>query len=161
MAPEKIPEEKRPEEKRPEERIAEWAEADPFYMASALAAYRRSEGLDALALAEVLGCTPTDLTALALCRKPGAIGEEEFGADVAHLVHRFGLIRAALIRLLRQERFLQATGSPPPTVTFRTNVPAPMLLAAQDRPSEDDLHPSDADPDHAHLEGDDDGRLAG
>jgi len=148
-------------EKTPDQRIAERAEADPFYMASALAAYRRSEGLDAPALAEVLGCTPADLTALALCRKPGSIGEGEFGADVAQLVRRFGLIRVVLVRLLRQEKFLQAAGSPPPTVTFRTNVPVPMLLAAQDRTGGDEQDPDDADPDHAHVEGDDVGRLAG
>ena len=153
MTPEMAP------EKTPEERIAERAEADPFYMASALAAYRRSEGLDAPALAEILGCTPPDLTALALCRKPGVIGEGEFGADVAQLVLRFGLIRVALVRLLRQEKFLQAAGSPPPTTTFRTSVPTPMLLAAQDRPRGDELQPGDAD--HAHVEGDNDGRLAG
>ena len=148
-------------EKTPEGRTAERAEADPFYMASALAAYRRSEGLDPPALAEVLGCTPADLTALALCRKPGAIGEGEFGADVAQLVLRFGLIRIALVRLLRQEKFLQAAGTPPPTTTFRTSVPTPMLLAAQDRLDGDKLQPGDADPDHAHVEVDDDGRLAG
>jgi len=147
-------------EMTPEERIAERAEADPFYIASALAAYRRSEGLTASALAEVLGCTPADLTVLALCRKPGAIGEEEFGADVAQLVQRFGLIRGALVRLLRQEKFLQAAGSPPLTITFRMNIPAPMLLAAQDRLGEDEQDPDDADQRRTHVEGDDEGRLA-
>ena len=148
-------------EKTPEQRIAERAEADPFYMASVLAAYRRSEGLNALAMAEVLGCTPADLTALALCRKPGAMGEGEFGADVAQLVRRFDLTRFALVRLLRQEKFLQAAGSLTPTVTFRTNVAPPMLLAARDRADGDENGPDDAGRDHAHVEGDDDGRLAG
>ena len=148
-------------EKTPEERIAGRAEADPFYMASALAAYRRSEGLDTPALGEVLGCAPPDLTALALCRKPGMIGEGDFGADVTQLVLRFGLIRIALVRLLRQEKFLQAAGSPPPTITFRTGISTPMLLAAQDRADGDEPEPDDMDSDHTHVEGDDDRRLAG
>lgn len=122
-----------PEEKTPQERLAERAAADPFYMASALSAYRQAEGLDAPALADFLGCAPADLPRLALCRKPGAVGESEFSADVAHLTERFGLRRLPLIRLLRQEAFLQAA-SASPSASFRTESSRPpLLLAAQDR----------------------------
>ena len=150
-------------EKTPLERAAERSEADPFYMASALAAYRRSEGIDAPAMAETLDCAPADLPLLALCRKPGAVGEGEFGADVANLVRRFGLNRAALIRVLRQEKFLLAASKPPAAVTFRTNAP-PMLLAAQDRlggdsETDDSLEGKEAE--MRTLEDDDEGRLAG
>jgi hypothetical protein len=151
-------------EKTPLERAAERSEADPFYMASALAAYRRSEGMDALAVAEVLGCAPADLPLLALCRKPGAVGEGEFGADVAHLVRRFGLNRAALVRVLRQEKFLLAAAVPPAAVTFRTNARPPMLLAAQDRLDEDtetDESLEDKESEGGSVENGDDGRLAG
>ncbi len=121
-------------EKTPEERLVDRAEADLFYLASALAAYRRAEGLDASALAEFLGCAPADLPRLALCRKPGTLGEAELNADVAHLVARFGLHRLPFIRLLRQEAFLQAAAPPSVTAAFRTDAARPpLLLAAQDR----------------------------
>jgi hypothetical protein len=42
--------------------------ADPFLLASALAAYQRRHGLDDAALAEVLGCPLSVLTHLRLCR---------------------------------------------------------------------------------------------
>lgn len=124
-------------EKTSQERLAERAAADPFYMASALSAYGQAEGLDAPALAEFLGCAPADLPRLAVCRKPGAIGEGEFNADVARLVARFGLHRLPLIQMLRQEAFLQAAATPT-QASFRTEAPRPpLLLAAQDREVED------------------------
>lgn len=151
-------------EKTPLERMAERSEADPFYMASALAAYRRSEGINVPAMAETLDCAPAGLPLLALCRKPGVMGEGEFAADVAHLVRRFGLNRAALIRVLRQEKFLLAAAVPLAAVTFRTNILAPMLLAAQDRLGGDletDYSLEDKESEDGSVENGNDGLLAG
>ena len=151
-------------DKTPLEWVAERSEADPFYMASALAAYRQSEGINVLAMAETLDCAPASLLLLALCRKPGAVGEGEFAADVAHLVRRFGLNRAALVRVLRQEKFLLAAAVPLAAVTFRTNTLAPMLLAAQDRLGGDletDHSLKDKESEDGSVENGNDGLLAG
>lgn len=73
---------------------------DPFFLASALAAYARGIGLDDPALARLLGCAVATLPHLRLCRRPG--GEAAaFRADVARIADRFGVDRAILAQIIR------------------------------------------------------------
>jgi hypothetical protein len=71
--------------------------SDPFFLASALAAYQQRRGLDDAALAAVLGSTPAVLTQIRLCRRPGAAapGLTPEG-DVAAIARRFGIDSTAL-----------------------------------------------------------------
>lgn len=46
------------------------AAADPFFLGSALEAYRSLNGLDDTALADYLGCSTGDTIRLAFCRRP-------------------------------------------------------------------------------------------
>jgi hypothetical protein len=76
---------------------------DPFFLASALAAYQRRHGLDDAALAKVLGCAPTVLTDLRLCRRPGAAEPARTAAeDMASIARRFGLDAAVLGRVVAE-----------------------------------------------------------
>jgi hypothetical protein len=115
---------------------AERAASHPFYLAYALAVYQQSESLDDASLARFLGCQEADLPLLALCRRPGAVGEDEFGVDVAQIVSRHSVRRERLIHLLRQVEFLHAAqGAPALSATFNPQPHSSLLLAAQDRES--------------------------
>jgi hypothetical protein len=81
-------------------RAAERASRDPFYLASSLLAYVRSEGLDDAGLAASLGCDPDALSALLLCRRPTGRGAV-FRADVEAIAARFGIDAARLARRIR------------------------------------------------------------
>lgn len=71
-------------------RAAERAEADPFFLAHALAAYRRRHGLTDEQLAARLGCSVGLLPRLGLCRRPAT------PAEVERVAERFGIAPAAL-----------------------------------------------------------------
>ena len=77
--------------------------ADPFFMASALAAYQKRHALDDAGLAAVLGCPLAMLTQLRLCRRPGAASPgwtaEE---DVAAIAQRFGVDGVVLRRVVAE-----------------------------------------------------------
>jgi hypothetical protein len=65
---------------------------DPFFLASALAAYQQRHGLDDAALAAELGCAPAVLTSRRLCRCPSAAEPDRTAAqEVADIARRFGV----------------------------------------------------------------------
>jgi hypothetical protein len=70
--------------------LARRAEGDDFFLASPLAAYARSEGLDDAGLAAAVGCSGEDLTMLRLCRTPRREAPE-FWDDVTRIAERFNL----------------------------------------------------------------------
>src|SRR5438270_12828994 len=70
--------------------LAARAAGDPTFLASVLAAYAVSEGLDDAGLAAALGCPPGELSRLRLCRVPRA-EPEQFRDDVSRIAGRFGL----------------------------------------------------------------------
>jgi hypothetical protein len=74
----------------PLQTLAARAEREPFFLASLLAAYARSEGLDDTGLANALGCRKEDLVMVRLCRAPRA-ESPEFWEDVQCVAGRFGL----------------------------------------------------------------------
>jgi hypothetical protein len=111
-------------------RAAERAAADPFFLASALLPYARAEGWDDTSLAERLGCQPSDLPRLLLCRRPRP-DSQSFRADLARIGETFGLKPTALAELLRLADALS---------TLRTADQTQIegwLAAARDRPAED------------------------
>jgi hypothetical protein len=70
---------------------------DPFFLASALAAYQRRHGLADIALAAELGCVPAVLMSLRLCRRPGTAGPDRTVAqDIAEIAQRFRINPAVL-----------------------------------------------------------------
>lgn len=105
-------------------RLARRVQDDPFYLASALAAYARSESLDDAALAAYLGCTPDTLQRLRLCRAPRTdpIG---FRADIELVAGRFGVDPTLLADVVRRASALRA---------FRrdTGIHRGALIAARD-----------------------------
>jgi hypothetical protein len=125
-------------------RAAERARADPFFLASALLAYARAERLDDAGLAERLGCAPTDLPMLLLCRRPDKEGTG-FRMDVERIAERFGLDAVRLGRILRMADTLVAFGGTPfgePAAEGRGG----LLAAARDRADDDPrAAPTDAD----------------
>jgi hypothetical protein len=74
----------------PLDALARRAEGDPFFLASALAAYAGDKGLDDTGLAAALGCPGEHLTMLRLCRTPRT-DAPEFLDDVTRIAERFGL----------------------------------------------------------------------
>jgi hypothetical protein len=87
----------------PLDRLAARCAGDPFFLASALAAYQLRHGLDDAALAALLGCAPDVLTQLRLCRRPAAALPSRTAADdVVEIAARLGLDTAAL-RLVVEE----------------------------------------------------------
>src|SRR5262249_13954984 len=83
--------------------MALWAEGQPVFLASLLAAYARAERLDDAGLAGALGCDAATLTSLRLCRAPreDACGLRE---DVEHLAERFSLDAARLAAVVQRGR---------------------------------------------------------
>lgn len=76
--------------------LAAHAEQDPFFTASALAAFRRARGLDEAALAAWLECPLDALHRLALRRRPRTLSEAlrlatQVGANAARLAEALGL----------------------------------------------------------------------
>ncbi|HZT42270.1 MAG TPA: hypothetical protein VFA07_08770 [Chthonomonadaceae bacterium] len=122
------------------QRTALRAEHDPFYLASALAAYREAEQIDDTLLAAFLACTPDDLPRLALCRRPGTLGQEEFHADVTQIAAHFGLHADRLAGLLRRVDFLEEARRPHAAPEEQA-----LLLAARDAEEAKDTEEENAE----------------
>ena len=74
---------------------------DPFFLASALQDYARSERLDRQALADVLACPVEALAPLGLCRRPRP-DPPLFRRDVDRIAARFGSDADALAEIVRR-----------------------------------------------------------
>jgi hypothetical protein len=110
----------------PVESLARRVEGNPFFLASLLALYARSENLDETGLAAALGCRPDDLTDLRLCRAPHA-EPRPFWDDITRIAGHFGLDPNRLAEVVRRGQAIQraksaATGAPD------------LLAAARDAP---------------------------
>lgn len=81
--------------------LARRAEADPHFLAFALAEYAASEGLDEPALLVALGATPGTLASARLCRMPRA-DEDGFREDVDRIAAKFALNRDLLAKAARR-----------------------------------------------------------
>jgi hypothetical protein len=113
------------------------AESRPFFVASALAAYRDLAGVDNAGLAAHLGCTPAALARLALCGRPME-DDPMFTDRVRRIADHIGCDPVRLDSLLRA-----ATAAD----KMRTSASG-TLLAARDRISEEPAAyetPPDAD----------------
>lgn len=89
------------------ERMARRAEQDAAFMASALAAFRRLQGLDDRALAEFLRCPVEMLPHLALCRRPDPTSPR-FQTDVTQIATHARADPDQLVRLLRRVNAIAA-----------------------------------------------------
>jgi hypothetical protein len=90
----------------PLDTLAQRVENEPFFLASTLALYARSEELDDEALCRLLRCPPESLAMLRLCRTP----DEEptgFQRDVKRIAERFGIDEGALAEAVRRGQTLQ------------------------------------------------------
>lgn len=74
---------------------------DPFFLASAMEDYARSEGLDGDGLAGALGCERRQLGPIGLCRRPHP-DSPEFGHDVQRIAARFGIDEERLAEVVRR-----------------------------------------------------------
>jgi hypothetical protein len=114
--------------------LARRAEGEPFFLASVLAAYARSEGLpDDAGLAAALGCRVGDLAMLRLCRAPRT-EPDAFWEDVRSIAGRFGMEPERLAEAVKRGRVVRS---------FQAARPASggPLIAARDR---EDEAPADA-----------------
>jgi hypothetical protein len=119
--------------------LARRAEGEAFFLASLLAAYALTEGLDDTGLATALGCSGEDLTMLRLCRAPRSAAEE-FWDDVLRIAERFRLEPGRLAEVVKRGSVVRRLQSAPPAGGF--------LMAARDRiqPVEDCPLTSDPSP---------------
>jgi hypothetical protein len=111
------------------ESLARRAEGEPFFLASVLAAYARSEGLpDDAGLAAALGCRVGDLSMVRLCRAPRT-EPDAFWEDVRRVAERFGMDPERLAAAVKRGRVV---------LRFQAARPAPGggLMAARDREDE-------------------------
>ncbi len=101
------------------------AATEDDFVAAALAAYQRQNGMDDVALAKLLECPVGDLPRLALCGRPDA-RSPAFGSDVRRIAEYAGVNPIALARILRDvdatQRLRQVAES----------APERMLMAARD-----------------------------
>ncbi len=89
------------------EALALRVQADPYFMAQALADYQSSEGLDEAGLATCLGCSAGELSALRLCRRPR--GEPAlFRQDIERIASRFRIYAEVIAEAVRRSDALQA-----------------------------------------------------
>lgn len=112
------------------DRMARRAEQDPFFMASALAAFRRLQGLDDDALAAFLRCPAEMLPHLALCRRPDP-ASPRFQSDVTQIATYARADPDQLVRLLRRVNVFAA---------LEPAAQQDLLAAARDREEETDTH---------------------
>lgn len=108
-------------------RAAGRAEDDPFFLGSALAAYRTGEELDDAGLARRLGCSPADLPRLALCRRP-ASRDASFGDDVHQIAAWANVDADSLASVVRYAESVEALRRMPP----HAGAGGGTLLAARD-----------------------------
>jgi hypothetical protein len=112
----------------PLKHLAQRVEGDPSFLASLLAEYARSEGLDDGGLARELSCQAEDLTGIRLCRTPRP-DPDGCWDDVRRIAERFSFDAARLLEIVRQAeamRRLREGGTSGPG----------FLMAARDRPDE-------------------------
>ncbi len=104
------------------ERMAQRAMDDPFYVASAMAEYARSEGIPWGQLAGLLGCSEDQMSQVALCRRPYG---DAIWNDLEQIAGRFTLDAEALLTMVRRADALTSLRGGSGTTT--------MLQAARDR----------------------------
>lgn len=103
------------------ERMAQRAMDDPFYLASAMAEYARSEGIQWRQLAGILDCSEEQLSQVALCRRPYG---DAIWNDLVQIAGRFALDEEALVTMVRRADAL---------TSLRGGAETTMLQAARDR----------------------------
>jgi hypothetical protein len=106
--------------------LAKRAEQEPFFLASVLAAYAHSEGLDDAGLSAALGCPLRELTMVRLCRAPRT-EPPEFWEDVTAVAERFGMDPMRLAVAVKRGRVL---------LRLREAAPGGFLAAARDHEPE-------------------------
>lgn len=114
---------------------AELAAENPFFLASALEAYRSFNGLDDAALAAHLGCSLQDLPRLAFCRRPG-LEPTAFRKEVEQIAAYASVKAERLALLLREVETLEAL-----QMAERSGATASgrgLLMAARERADEDE-----------------------
>ena len=106
---------------------------DPFFLGSALAAYRQIHGLSRKQLEERLHCPPASFDRLTLCRLPDD-QTPRFKEDVRAIAVFADCDADRLVTLLREVAVLRALGDP------KGESRDSMLMAARDRkrPSKDE-----------------------
>ena len=98
---------------------------DPFFLASALADYARTEQLDEGGLASRLGCSLDDLGPLRLCRRPRS-DPALFRQDVAAIAARFKVNGDVIAEAVRRADAIAAMQQTPAQGHG-------LLMAARDR----------------------------
>jgi len=88
-------------------RAVELAAENPFFLASALEAYRSLNGLDDTALADYLDCSLEDMIRLAFCRRPG-LDPTVFRKEVEQIAAYAPVKAERLAQLLREVESLEA-----------------------------------------------------
>src|SRR5262245_14973563 len=94
------------------EALAQKVQTDPFFLASVLALYARSEDLDDGGLAAALECGPEELRRLRLCRAPRA-DPAGFREDIACVAAEFHLDPDRLTEAVMRGRAIQAMRAAP------------------------------------------------
>src|SRR5262249_26150942 len=105
--------------------LARRVQSDPFFLASALADYANSEGLDEQGLARRLGCPVETLTSLGLCRRPHP-EPALFRQDIDRITLRFGVKVDVLAEIVRRSDALSV-------IRQGAKSERGLLMAAQDR----------------------------
>jgi hypothetical protein len=90
----------------PLEALAKRVESEPFFLASVLAAYARSEALDDAGLAAALGCRAEDLVMVRLCRAPRTAADE-FWEDVTRVAEHFDMEPQRLAEAVKRGQVVQ------------------------------------------------------
>lgn len=111
----------------PLDTLARRVENEPFFLASTLALFARSEALDDVALCRFLHCPPERLSMLRLCRTPKE-DPSGFQRDVQQIAERFGIDASALAEAVRRGQALQRLR--------QTATASGTLLAARDAEEE-------------------------
>jgi hypothetical protein len=104
--------------------LARRVESDPFFLAEALTTYARAEALSEDQLAARLGCSPLQLDALRLCRRPRG-SARDFQRDVERIAAAFQIDATIIAEAVRLADALRAFGN--------TSDDAGFLMAARDR----------------------------
>lgn len=109
-------------------RAALRAASRPFFLASAMHAYRGMSGQDEAGLAAYLECNRDDLAIIGLCRRPSG-SAEEFRSDVARISNRFHVRVDRLAEIVRLVDALSALK----LGAEAGNVESGLLAAARDQ----------------------------
>lgn len=121
------------------ERAAQRAAADPFFLGHVLRSLTESGRTSPAVLADRLGCSPSQLQRLWMCRRPAETGTA-FRQEVERIAAFVGCDAVALAQMIREASAVGALKSMP--------VPASrsVLLAARDRPKLDTPEPPGGGP---------------